>query len=78
VCGAPTQNTAAVRRLCKGEDVEELDVQTGLGAERAGGRSASPSYGSKPSSRSEHDAIVAALRAAPPYEEPAFDVYQLL
>jgi hypothetical protein len=25
-----------------------------------------------------HDAVVAALRAAHPYEEPAFDVYELL
>ena len=25
-----------------------------------------------------HDAVVAALRAAHPYEEPAFDVYPLL
>ena len=26
----------------------------------------------------QHDAVVTALRAAHPYEEPAFDVYQLL
>jgi hypothetical protein len=25
-----------------------------------------------------HDAVIAALRGAHPYEEPAFDVYQLL
>jgi hypothetical protein len=25
-----------------------------------------------------HDAVIAALRAAHPYEEPAFDVYQLV
>jgi hypothetical protein len=25
-----------------------------------------------------HDAVVAALRAAHPYEEPAFDIYELL
>ena len=56
-----------------------------------GGKSTSPSVGE--SGREErvaelrletvypeesHDAVVAALRAAHPYEEPAFDVYPLL
>ena len=30
MCGRSAQDRAAVRRLCKGEDVEELDVQTVL------------------------------------------------
>ena len=43
-----------------------------------GARSASPSCGSRRSSRrSAQDDVVAALRAAHPYEEPAFDVYAL-
>jgi hypothetical protein len=29
-------------------------------------------------SEASHDAVIAALRAAHPYEEPAFDVYQLV
>ena len=45
---------------------------------RRGARSASPSCGSRPSSRpSAQDEVVAALRDAHPYEEPAFDIYEL-
>ena len=44
---------------------------------RSGGRSGSPSCGSRRCSRTSAQAdVIAALRAAHPYEEPAFDVYR--
>ena len=46
---------------------------------RPASSSASTSTGSRRCSpRRRQDAVVAALRAAHPYEEPAFDVYALL
>ena len=45
---------------------------------RRGGRNASPSSGSRRLPGRAQDAVVAALREAHPYEEPAFEIYDLV
>ena len=64
--------TAGTGTFLGGEGTEPVDRRGAAG----GARRRAPRRDRR-SRRSAHDAVVAALRAAHPYEEPAFDVYPL-